>query len=256
MLRLDQAIASMGQGKALIVVIGVAALLGLRHATDPDHLTAVSTLIASDTRSATSKAARLGLVWGLGHGTTLFLFGAPIVLFRQYLPDPLQTAAEVLVGVVIMALALRLILRWRRAHFHAHPHRHGDRVHRHLHPHDPAGHAGGSPHSHSHPALLGRSLPQAYVIGLVHGVGGSAAVGVLLLASLKSPAVGLIALAIFACFTAISMCMASTAFGFVLAREAVRRRFMRVMGPAFGGLSFAFGAWYALGALHAVAYVF
>ena len=106
------------------------------HASDPDHLAAVSTLIASEPEDGTSRAGRLGLAWGLGHATTLALFGLPIVLFNAYLPDAAQRGAEALVGLVIMLLAARLLLRWRRGHFHAHSHRHGDTEHRHLHPHE------------------------------------------------------------------------------------------------------------------------
>ncbi|HKG17758.1 MAG TPA: hypothetical protein VKA96_08730, partial [Solirubrobacteraceae bacterium] len=69
---LDERIATLGAGHGLLVVVAVAILLGLRHATDPDHLTAVSTLIASDHERGSRRAGRLGLSWGLGHATTLF----------------------------------------------------------------------------------------------------------------------------------------------------------------------------------------
>ena len=106
MLGLDDKIASLGSGEAFVLVAVVAVLLGLRHATDPDHLTAVTTLIAGahghDHRSARS----LGWIWGLGHATTLFLFGLPIVIAKNYLPEPIQQAAEAAVGVLIIGLAL------------------------------------------------------------------------------------------------------------------------------------------------------
>ena len=75
MFGLDDQIAGLGAGEAFLVVAVIAILLGLRHATDPDHLTAVSTLVAGD-RADTRGAGRLGLAWGLGHATTLFAFGA------------------------------------------------------------------------------------------------------------------------------------------------------------------------------------
>ena len=106
MLGLDERIAELGGGDALLVVVAVAVILGLRHATDPDHLTAVSTLIASEHDRGTRRAGALGLSWGLGHATTLFAFGLPIVLFNSYLPAAVQKGAEVAVGLVIMALAL------------------------------------------------------------------------------------------------------------------------------------------------------
>ena len=250
MLGLDQQIASLGDGSAALLVCAVAVLLGLRHATDPDHLTAVSTLIASEETRGARRAGRLGLAWGSGHATTLFAFGLPIVLFGAYLPERLQQGAEVAIGIVIMALAVRLLLRWRSGRFHAHVHRHGATEHRHLH-----AHAHDPQHDHRHAELLGRSPWQAYGIGLVHGMGGSAGVGVLLLAAIPDQVVGVSALVLFALFTAVSMAVASTAFGYALSRGPVLRRFT-ALAPALGLASFAFGAWYALGALEAVPHVF
>jgi ABC-type nickel/cobalt efflux system permease component RcnA len=250
----DERIAVLQSGDAVLVVIAVAILLGLRHATDPDHLTAVSTLIVSDEERGTRRAGLMGFSWGLGHATTLFAFGLPIVLFRSYLPEWLQRGAEVAIGLVIMALALRLLVRWRAGRFHAHAHRHGDLEHRHLHHHAPdqETHHG---HRHQAESLLGRSPRQAYGIGLIHGMGGSAGVGVLLLAAISDHAVGVLALFLFALCTAISMAMASSAFGLALTRGPVVRRFSAV-APALGLFSLGFGAWYALGALDAVPYPF
>jgi hypothetical protein len=225
MFGLDDQIANLGAGEAFFIVAIVAILLGLRHATDPDHLTAVSTLVAGD-HADTRGAGRLGLAWGLGHATTLFAFGLPIVLYRSYLPDAVQTAAETLIGLVIVALAARLLLRWRES-------RRGTGRHRHA----------------------ARSPLQAYGIGLVHGIGGSAGVGVLLLASIPDHVEAVAALGLFAAFTAVSMSLASTSFGWVLSRGAVQRSFLSV-APALGALSLGFGVWYSLGAVQAVPYVF
>jgi ABC-type nickel/cobalt efflux system permease component RcnA len=236
----------------LALVLAVALGLGLRHASDPDHLAAVSTLIASEPEDGTRRAGRLGLAWGLGHATTLSLFGLPIVLFNAYLPDAAQRGAEALVGLVIMFLAARLLVRWHRGHFHAHPHRHGDTEHRHLHPHD---HPGAShEHAHQPEAQLGRSPAQAYGIGLVHGMGGSAGVGVLVLATISDQAEAVAALMVFALGTALSMAALSSAFGYAITRGPVLRR-MLAFAPAMGVLTLAFGGWYALGAVGAVPYL-
>jgi ABC-type nickel/cobalt efflux system permease component RcnA len=236
----------------LALVLAVALGLGLRHASDPDHLAAVSTLIASEPEDGTRRAGRLGLAWGLGHATTLALFGLPIVLFNAYLPDAAQRGAEALVGLVIMFLAARLLVRWHRGHFHAHPHRHGDTEHRHLHPHD---HQGAShEHAHQPEAQLGRSPAQAYGIGLVHGMGGSAGVGVLVLATISDQAEAVAALMVFALGTALSMAALSSAFGYAITRGPVLRR-MLAFAPAMGVLTLAFGGWYALGAVGAVPYL-
>jgi high-affinity nickel permease len=233
MFGLDERIASFSAGTTIGVVIVVALVLGLRHATDPDHLAAVTTLLASGKDRAARSAARLGFVWGLGHATSLFAFGLPIVLYRAYLPESVQRDAETAVGVMIVLLALMLLNRWRRGRFHVPVHEHdGER--------------------HSHGA---RSPFQAYAIGLVHGVGGSAGVGVLLLASIPSHALAIVCLGIFAFFTAVSMSLLSSGFGLTLSRPRVRRSFGR-LAPVLGVVSLAFGIWYTLGAQSLVPYVF
>ena len=251
MFGLDDRLATLADGEALLVVLAVALLLGLRHATDPDHLAAVSTLIASEPEDGTRRAGRLGLSWGLGHATTLALFGLPIVLFQSYLPDTVGRGAEALVGLMIMFLAARLLVRWRRGHFHAHPHRHGATEHRHLHPHESPG---AHDHAHQPEARLGRSPAQAFGIGLVHGMGGSAGVGILLLATIPGQAEAVAALVVLALGTAVSMAALSSAFGYAITRGPVLRR-MLAFAPAMGVLTLAFGCWYALGAVGAVPYV-
>jgi ABC-type nickel/cobalt efflux system permease component RcnA len=250
MFGLDDSLAGLAQGESVGLVLLVALALGLRHASDPDHLAAVSTLIASDPEDGTRRAGRLGLAWGAGHALTLALFGLPVVLLQAYLPDTAQRAAEALVGVMIMFLALRLLVRWRRGHFHAHAHRHGELEHRHLHPH----HAHGHDHPHRPEARLGRSPWQAFGIGLMHGTGGSAGVGVLLLATIPGQVEAVAALVVLAFGTAVSMAWLSCAFGYAITRGPVLRRILAV-APAMGMLTLAFGGWYTLGALGAVPYL-
>src|ERR671937_2932076 len=106
MFGLDHRIASFSDGTTIAIVVVVSMLLGLRHASDPDHLAAVTTLIASGRERAARAAARLGLTWGLGHATALFVFGVPVVLYSAYLPRVVQDAAETTVGCLIVVLAL------------------------------------------------------------------------------------------------------------------------------------------------------
>jgi ABC-type nickel/cobalt efflux system permease component RcnA len=210
----------------------------------------VSTLIASRPEDGTRQAGRLGMAWGLGHATTLIVFGLPIVLFGSYLPGRVQQAAEFAVGLVIIALALRVLVGWRRGRFHAHVHQHGGLEHRHLHPH---GHGAHHEHSHDTAPFLGRSPRQAYAIGLVHGMGGSAGVGILLLAGLPDRAEAGAALGLFALAAAASMAAMSSGFGYALTRGPLVRR-MLALAPALGCLTLLFGVWYALGALNAAPY--
>jgi len=238
---IDEVILSWSQEGSLWIVLAVALLLGLRHATDPDHLVAVSTLVATEPGRPARRAWRLGLAWGLGHATMLALLGAPVVWAGSQLPPLAQTAAEVLVGVVIMVLALRLLVRWRRGGFHAHEHAHDGVTHRHVHGHE------GAQHVHEHAHVLVRSGSQAFGVGLAHGVAGSAAVAVLLLASIDGRLEAMFALGLFAAGTAASMAALSLSLGYALGRRSLRGRLDR-LAPALGTASFAFGAWYALAA--------
>jgi cytochrome c biogenesis protein CcdA len=229
MFGLDDKIASFSDGTTLLVVVLVSVALGLRHASDPDHLAAVTTLVASGRERAGRRAAALGLSWGLGHATSLFAFGLPVVLYSAYLPEQVQQWAETSVGFLIVALAVVLLVRWRRGQFRD------------------------EPHDHAHART--RSAQGAYAIGLVHGMGGTAGVGLLLLAAIPSHALAVAALALFALCTAISMTIVSTGFGVTLGSARVRRSFARV-APALGGVSLAFGVWYALGAQGVLPYAF
>jgi hypothetical protein len=145
-----------------------------------------------------------------------------VVLYSAYLPNSVQDAAETTVGVVIVVLAVGLLRRCRSGVAHVHP--------------------------------RGRTPWQAYGIGLVHGMGGTAGVGLLLLATIHSHALALVALALFAACTALSMTILSAGFGVALAAGRVRRSFHRV-APALGVASLLFGVWYALGAQGLVPYM-
>jgi ABC-type nickel/cobalt efflux system permease component RcnA len=256
MFGLDETIADLGHGGGIVAALAIALLLGLRHATDPDHLTAVSTLVMSEDQRGPRRAGGLGLFWGLGHACTLFLVGLPIVLFDDYLPGWAQQGLEVAIGVVIVALAVRLLVRWRRGYFHVHVHTHGGAPHAHPHMHEGGRHARHPrEHQHRHEHDLGRTPLASFGIGLVHGAGGSAGVGVLLVAAVPGTAEGVAALTVLALGTAMSMASVSAAFGYALGHGPMVRRF-GLLAPGFGTLSLVFGVWYALGALQAVPYAF
>jgi hypothetical protein len=228
MFGLDERIAASSDGASIWIVLAVAVLLGLRHATDADHLAAVTTLVASGRERAASRAGELGLAWGLGHAATLFAFGLPIILFNSFLPQGVQHAAESAIGFIIVYLALRLLGRWRRGElrFDAHPDAHGARTRR-----------------------------GAFAIGLVHGIGGSAGIGVLVLASVPTTGLAVTSLALLAVFTAISMSVLSGGFGLMLASRPARAAF-GAAAPALGATSLAFGIWYATAAWSLAPYAF
>ena len=233
------------------VILFVSMLLGLRHASDPDHLAAVTTLIASEEeRHQVRKAGIMGFLWGLGHGTTLVLIGLPLVLLNQYLPEIVGKIAEVAIGCIIVLLAMRLLVRWRRGLYHVHVHTHdGGEAHRHVH-----SHVLDESHGHTHRAPK-RTPLSSYGVGLVHGIGGSGGLTLLLISTISDKAQATGALLLFAAGTAVSMAILSTAFGLVIAGGPLARNFERV-APVLGVLSVAFGVWYALGALGVVVYPF
>ena len=242
MFGLDDRIAAFSDGASIWIVLAVAVLLGLRHATDPDHIAAVTTLVASGRERAARRAGELGLAWGLGHAVTLFAFGLPILLLNSYLPERVQQAAETAIGFVIAYLAVRLLVRWRRGAFHVHEHDHGIGAHTHVH----------DRHDHRHRV---RGRLGAFGIGLVHGMGGSAGVGILLVASIESTALAVASLALLAAFTAVSMTMLSSGFGLTLVARPVRSTFDGV-APALGMGSLAFGVWYVTAAWSLAPYPF
>jgi high-affinity nickel permease len=217
MFGLDERIAASSSGASVWIMLAVAVLLGLRHATDPDHLAAVTMLVATERDRAARRAGELGLAWGLGHAATLFAFGLPLILFNRFLPEGVQHAAESAIGAVIVYLALRLLVRWHRGElrFHAHPHAHGARTRR-----------------------------GAFAIGLLHGLGGSAGVGVLVLASVRSTGLAVVSLVLLAVFTAVFMSVLSSGLGSMLVARPARVA-LETVAPVLGGASLAFGIWYA-----------
>jgi ABC-type nickel/cobalt efflux system permease component RcnA len=240
---LDETISGLAAGHGAVIVVLVAFLLGLRHASDPDHLVAVSTLVAGTKERAARAAAVLGAAWSAGHATTLILFGLPTILAREYMPATVESLAEALIGSIIVVLAVRVLVRWRRGAFHAHAHAHEGTRHVHLH-----SHAREHAHRHAHPV---RSPRQAFSIGLVHGLAGSAGVAVLVIAAVPSRAWAVGALFVMVAGTAVSMTLLSAAIGRVFSAAAARRVFGSAI-PALGLAALAFGGWYAVTALAAV----
>ena len=229
-------------GAPLLVAIGIALVLGLRHASDPDHLVAVTSLVAAEGGDA-RQAVRLGAWWGLGHAAMLVAVGLPLILFKSELPAGLEGAAEKGVGVVILLLAGRVIWKWVRGDYRLGPHRHtgegardveaGSR-HRHL--------RRGAGSDHRHVAV--RTPAQAFSIGVLHGLAGTGAVVVLLIAALPTPTEAAAALAVFAPMSIVSMAGLTGAFAWVLTRPIVEPVYRAVLIPALGLFGLAFGLWY------------
>ena len=226
----DASLESLMHGSPFVAALVLAAVLGLRHAADPDHLVAVTSLVAQrdgDVRAG----ARLGAFWGAGHAAVLVVVGLPLIGLQASLPGWVETSAERLIGVVILLLAGRLLWRWLRGGHSASPHRHAPaQPHRHL-------HAG--PHRHDASAST-----QAVAIGALHGLAGTGAVVLLLIAALPSQGQALAALAVFAPMSIMSMATCTAAFSWLLTRPALTGAVQRALIPVMAAFGLVFGVWY------------
>lgn len=165
----------------LAAVGGIGLLLGFRHAFEPDHLAAVSTLATRSPRL--SAAARLGAAWALGHSASVGVVVGAIIAFNLRLPESLWPAADLLVALLLVGLGGSVITRYVRGRWHLHVHSHGTAPHLHLHSHEH------SP-SHAHGHAVGDAR-RSLGFGLLHGLAGSAAVLLLLVAAAESRALQL-----------------------------------------------------------------
>lgn len=196
-------------------ILGFGFLLGMQHALEADHIAAVSSIAAR--RSEVGDIVRHGLTWGLGHTLTLFAFAGAALLLGHAIPESFARPIETAVGVMLVGLGAHVLWRlWRdRVHFHRHGHGDGT-VHFHAHSHagEIAPH-GRAAHVHEH-GFRWRTL----LVGLMHGVAGSAALLVLTVSQAPSPAVGLGYVALFGIGSMIGMGALSTVIAVPLAVTA------------------------------------
>ena len=176
----------------LLSILFLGFFLGMRHATDSDHVVAVTTIVSRQRQIGT--AAMTGIFWGIGHSITLLVVGGAIVVFGLVIPQRLGMGLEFCVALMLILLGWLNLRAFRRSvgsvtsnekHVHEHVHQHGDYVHRHPHGHDP------EKHGHSEKDVptarldrqFGRShsyrLLRPVIVGVVHGLAGSAAVALL-----------------------------------------------------------------------------
>ena len=173
-----------------LTILGFGFLIGLKHATEADHLAAVSTIVAE--RKSLWSSMMIGGFWGLGHTISLFLAGILVLLLNFEISERTERFLEFGVGVMLFLLGLnvlRKLLQGGKLHFHAHEH--GAREHVHPHIHESA--IADEPHSHH-----GFSFsPRSVVIGMIHGLAGSAALMLLIIPTIESRIVGLLYIIIF-----------------------------------------------------------
>jgi ABC-type nickel/cobalt efflux system permease component RcnA len=180
---------------SILAAAGLGLLLGFRHAFEPDHLAAVSTLATRQGRLL--EACRLGIAWALGHTTSLAVVVAVIIIGGFHLPDRLWPAADFLVALLLIGLGGSVILRYARGRWHLHAHTHDAGPHLHVH-----SHVHGAAHTHDHAVGDAR---RSLGFGLLHGLAGGAAIIVLLVAAAPTRAAQLAYFVAFAAGTMIGM---------------------------------------------------
>jgi ABC-type nickel/cobalt efflux system permease component RcnA len=220
-------------------------LLGIRHATEADHLAAVASL-ATRTRGLRATVAQ-GVAWGLGHTLMLLAVGGVCLLVRATIPERVAAALEAAVGVMLLYLGADVLWRWRRRRIHVHVHRHEDgTVHLHAHGHAPGeGHHEAHAHAHEHPH---RPAGRAVLVGLVHGLAGSAALLLVTLSTLSSAWLGLAYIAVFGAGSILGMAALSAVVALPLNRpgRALTGRLTdwhNGLEAAIGLSTLAIGAW-------------
>jgi len=243
---------------SFLSIIAMGFFLGMRHATDPDHVIAISTIVSHQRK--VGRAAWTGIFWGIGHTLTIFLVGALIILFGAVIPARIGLSMEFSVGLMLVILGLMNISSFFRAlpsaqagHaesavVHSHAHSHGDYVHTHPHGHSPDSH----PHNPSQTpvSLLDRLFGRIglyqqlrpLVIGIVHGLAGSAAVALLVLTTIRNPRWAVAYLLVFGAGTVAGMMLITMSLASALNFMGRRNKtFSRRLGLASGVLSLVFG---------------
>jgi high-affinity nickel permease len=242
-----------------LAILAIGFFLGMRHATDPDHVIAVSTIVSRERSIA--KSAFIGVLWGLGHTLTILAVGAAIILLGLAIPVRVGLTMEFCVGLMLILLGvlnLTGVMKWMSEKFcpahppvageHAHIHEHDSKLHFHWHSHAPANehHA----ESLAPPRLLERSfaglgLYQALrplFVGIVHGLAGSAAVALLVLSAIRDPKWAVLYLLVFGVGTIAGMMLITSIIALPFSFAGFRFAWLnRSLVTGSGILSLAFG---------------
>jgi len=208
---------------------GLGSLLGMRHALEPDHLAAVSTMVTGERNSV--RAALLGVCWGLGHTCSLMVVGTILVVLRAEMPRRIADGFELCVALMLIGLGLRSIYLAARqgSAGPAHVHHHGHTVHEHQ---------GVPAHIHIGAWTLAR---RPLIVGAVHGLAGSGALTALVVATLPTTTARITYIVVFGLGSTLGMAALSGLLGFPLARAGRSRGLTRALSLTVGCVSTALG---------------
>jgi hypothetical protein len=220
---------------SLIAALGLGLLLGLRHALDADHVAAVATLVTRE--RGVGRSCLLGACWGAGHTAALLGAGVLAIAFRFTITPAVEAALERGVGLVLILLGGHALLRaLGTLVVHGHAHTHDGTAHRHLHLH-----VGGTEGGHAHLFHVGR---RPFLVGLLHGLAGSAALTLLVLATIPSPVGAFAYIAVFGVGSTAGMALLSGLVGVPLALAGSRTaRLQTGLQVGAGIASAVLGAW-------------
>lgn len=241
----------------LILFLGL--LLGIRHALDADHLVAVSTIVSEYKNPF--RAIWIGVSWGLGHTTTLFLAGIVLLFLKISLPEKLTLIFEFMVGVMLVLLGIQIFWNFRTKRVHLHAHESNGGSHQHFHSHEKEeSHihhpwsfknlasiliAGIFPGEHNAKKIEGPGKPffrlKSYIVGTVHGLAGSAALLLLVLASLRSTWTGVVYILLFGLGSIVSMGLITIGISLPFAASSRLPRLNYLIQGIAGSLSIIFG---------------
>jgi ABC-type nickel/cobalt efflux system permease component RcnA len=229
---------------SFLALLGLGLVFGLKHATEVDHVVAVSTIV-SEHRSL-FRSALVGALWGAGHTVSLVTVGIIVLVFQVTIPLPVARWLEFGVALMIIALGASAILRVmrKRARVHLHRHSHDGQSHVHIHFHEQETKHVGAVSSHSH--AISKIGFKPLFVGAMHGLAGSAALTLLVLTQIRSVSLGLLYLAVFGIGSMVGMFLMSGLVGLPFALSARRISHLNFgLQTIAGALSIAFGLWYA-----------
>lgn len=218
----------------LLSILGLGFILGIKHAIEPDHVIAVSTIASQSKKLFRSSLA--GVFWGIGHTATLFLIGIILIAMKGEIPEKWAMSLEFLVGIMLVYLGVTTILSFKNIHLHQHEY--NSELHKHVHSHD---HSGSHLHNHQHKKV---SYVKSMMIGFVHGLAGSGAMVLLTMSTVKTAWEGAIYILIFGVGTVAGMLIFTTIIGIPFVFSAKKINLNKTFTQVTGVISTAFGIYY------------